>query len=204
TGLANGFGKLSRFGFDQPVIAMSGDSTFFHAVIPALVNAQYNQSNFIMVILDNSATAMTGFQPHPGVGVTAMGESTPPLDIEKVCRSFGAKVVVSDPFDLVKTREMLLDALNDPKGTKVLIMKRKCALLRLKDEKPPFNMRVDESRCLGEECGCNRFCTRAFKCPGLFWDQKAGKSKLDEVLCVGCGVCADVCPQGAIIREEAR
>jgi indolepyruvate ferredoxin oxidoreductase alpha subunit len=203
TGMASGFGKLERFGFEQPVISMCGDSTFFHAAIPALVNARYNQSNFIMVILDNSATAMTGFQPNPGVGTTAMGDAVPPMDIEEVCRSFGAKVIVADPFDLVGTQAKLLDALEDPDGTKVLIMRRKCALLRLKDEKPPYKVSVDEQHCLGENCGCNRFCTRAFKCPGLVWDKEAGKSKVDEVICIGCGVCADICPEGAIIREEA-
>jgi indolepyruvate ferredoxin oxidoreductase alpha subunit len=203
TGMACGFGKLDRFGFEQPVIAMCGDGTFFHAAMPALVNAHYNKSNFIMVILDNSATAMTGFQPHPGVGTTAMGDPVSPVDIEKICRSFGAKVEISDPFDLAATQRLLLDALEDPEGTKVLIMRRKCGLLRLKDEKPPYKVRVDEERCMGEGCGCNRFCTRAFKCPGLVWDKQAGRSIIDEVICVGCGTCADICPENAIIREEA-
>jgi indolepyruvate ferredoxin oxidoreductase alpha subunit len=82
-------------------------------------------------------------------------------------------------------------------------MRRKCALIQLKDEKPPYEVKIDEEKCMGENCGCNRFCTRVFKCPGLIWDKKAGKSKVDDVLCVGCGVCADICPEGAIIREEA-
>jgi len=203
TGLASGFGKLDRFGFSQPVIAMCGDSTFFHAAMPPLVNANYNRSNFIMVILDNSATAMTGFQPHPGTGLNAMGEEMIPMDIEKICRSFGAKVEVSDPFDLEHTQKKLLAMLEDQEGTKVLIMRRKCALIKLKDEKPPYEVKIDEEKCMGENCGCDRFCTRVFKCPGLIWDKKAGKSKVDDVLCVGCGVCADICPEGAIIGEEA-
>ena len=201
TGLASGFGKLSCFGFQQPVIAMCGDSTFFHAAMPPLVNANYNRSNFIMVILDNSATAMTGFQPHPGTGRSAMGDALVPVDIEKVCRSFGAKVEVTDPFDLEGTRNKLLAMLTDPDGTKVMIMRRKCALLRLKDEKPPYNVTIDEKVCIGDHCGCDRYCTRVFKCPGLVWDKEAGRSVIDEVLCVGCGVCADICPESAIIRE---
>ncbi len=201
TGLASGFGKLDKFGFDQPVVAMCGDSTFFHAAMPPLVNAHYNKSNLVMVILDNSATAMTGFQPHPGVGSNAMGDEVAPVDIESVCRSFGAKVSVTDPFDLPGTQETVLRALRDPVGAKVVIMRRKCAMLKSKEEKAPYKVRVDTQKCVGEDCGCNRLCTRVFRCPGLIWDMAAGKSKIDEVICVGCGVCADVCPEKAIIRE---
>jgi indolepyruvate ferredoxin oxidoreductase alpha subunit len=204
TGLASGFGKLSQLGFEQPVIAMCGDSTFFHSAMPALVNAHYNKSNLVMLILDNSATAMTGFQPHPGVGRNAMGEEVAPVDIEGVCRAFGAKVEVTDPFDLPGTRDKLLRALEDPEGAKVLIMRRRCQMLRGKDEKPPYRVFVDQQRCIGEKCGCDRVCTRVFKCPGLIWDAKEGKSKVDEVICIGCGVCADICPERAILKEETK
>ena len=196
-GLASGLGKLDRFGFDQPVIAVCGDSTFFHAAMPALVNAHYNRSNFILVILDNSATAMTGFQPHPGVGINAMGDEVAPLSIERICRAFGAKVEVTDPFDLKGTRHTLLQMLKDPEGLKVLIMRRKCALLKVKEEKVPKKINVDPEQCTG----C-KLCAKVFKCPGLIWDKESEKAKIDEVLCVGCGVCADICPEEAILREE--
>jgi indolepyruvate ferredoxin oxidoreductase alpha subunit len=204
TGLASGFGKLSQLGFEQPVIAMCGDSTFFHSAMPALVNAHYNKSNLVMVILDNSATAMTGFQPHPGVGRNAMGDEVTPVEIEGVCRAFGAKVEVTDPFDIPGTRKQLLHALEDPEGAKVLIMRRRCQMLKGKDEKPPYRVFVDQRKCIGENCGCDRVCTRVFKCPGLIWDAKEGKSKVDEVICTGCGVCADICPEGAIVKEETK
>ena len=204
TGLASGFGKLSGMGFEQPVIAMCGDSTFFHSAMPALVNAHYNKSNLVMMILDNSATAMTGFQPHPGVGKNAMGDEVTPVDIEAVCRAFGAKVEVTDPFDIPGTRDKLLRALEDPEGAKVLVVRRRCQMLKGKDEKPPYRVFVDSGKCIGEDCGCDRVCTRVFKCPGLIWDPKEGKSKVDEVICVGCGVCADICPEGAIIKEETK
>ena len=202
TGLASGFGKFSSFGFDQPVVAMCGDSTFFHAAMPALANASHNKSNIVMIVLDNSATAMTGFQPHPGVGRNALGEEVAPIDIEAVCRAFGAKVEVTDPFDLGGTRKKVLQALEEPQGVRVLIMRRKCQMLKGKEEKPPFRVWIDPQKCLGEDCGCDRLCTRVFKCPGLIWDGKAGKSRVDEVICVGCGVCADICPEGAILKEE--
>jgi len=204
TGLASGFGKLSGMGFEQPVIAMCGDSTFFHSAMPPLVNAHYNKSNLVMMILDNSATAMTGFQPHPGVGKNAMGDEVAPVDIEAVCRAFGAKVEVTDPFDLPGTRAKLLKALEDPEGAKVLVVRRPCQMLKGKDEKPPYRVSVDPSKCIGEACGCDRVCTRVFKCPGLIWDPKGGKSRVDEVICVGCGVCAEVCPEGAILNEEIK
>ena len=202
TGLACGFGKLQQFGFDQSVIAVCGDSTFFHSVMPALVNARYNNSNFVMCILDNSATAMTGFQPHPGVGRNAMGDPAPVVDIEAVCRSLGAKVELKDPFDVKGTIETITRLFQDPDGVKILILRHKCALLRQKGEKAPYKMNIDPQKCVGQECGCNQLCTRIFRCPGIIWDIEAKKAKLDEVICTGCGVCADVCPNSAITRQE--
>ncbi len=202
-GVANGLGKLAQFGFDQPVLAVVGDSTFYHATIPALINGIYNQSNFILVILDNSATAMTGFQPHPGTGITAMGEPTKVISMEALCRSLGAYVEVCDPFDLKGTTATLLNMMTEGGGAKVAVMRRQCELVRAKKERPLYRVYIDTEKCIGEVCGCDRLCTRVFLCPGLTWDKEAGKSKIDEVICSGCGVCVDVCPQGAIIREAA-
>ncbi|MBN2462018.1 MAG: 4Fe-4S binding protein [Dehalococcoidia bacterium] len=202
-GVANGLGKLAQFGFDQPVLAVVGDSTFYHATIPALINGIYNQSNFILVILDNSATAMTGFQPHPGTGITAMGEPTKVISMEALCRSLGAYVEVCDPFDLKGTTATLLNMMTEGGGAKVAVMRRQCELVRAKKERPLYRVYIDTEKCIGEACGCDRLCTRVFLCPGLTWDKEAGKSKIDEVICSGCGVCVDVCPQGAIIREAA-
>jgi indolepyruvate ferredoxin oxidoreductase alpha subunit len=200
-GVANGLGKLGQFGFNQPVLAVVGDSTFYHAAIPALINGIYNQSNFILVILDNNATAMTGFQPHPGTGMTAMGEPTPVVSMEALCRSLGARVEVCDPFDLGNSTKTLLDMMAEGGGAKVAIMRRECELVRSKKASPPYRVHIDPEKCIGEACGCNRICTRVFLCPGLIWDRKAGKSRIDEVICAGCGVCAHICPQGAIVKE---
>jgi len=203
SGMANGFGQLWRFGFDQPVIAVSGDSTFYHAVVPALINGVHNKSNFVLVVFDNSATAMTGFQPHPGTEFTAMGEPAQDISMENICRAIGARVEVCDPFNLKGTTATLLDLLEQKEGARVAIMRRTCELVRGKREKRPYKMRIDPDKCLGDDCGCNRLCNRVFRCPGLVWDEKAGKTKIDEVVCNECGVCADVCPEGAIIREAA-
>jgi len=202
-GLAAGFGQLGRFGLTQPVLAVCGDSTFYHAAMPALVNARYNGSHFVLLLLDNSATAMTGFQPHPGTGRTATGKEAPVLDLKVICESLGAIVQVTDPFDLAATTDAMLKFLQDREGVKVLILKRECALVRSKKQKKLFEVEVDQERCLGETCGCNRLCTRVFKCPGLYWDRTTGKACIDEAICTGCGVCAEICPASAIQKEVA-
>jgi indolepyruvate ferredoxin oxidoreductase alpha subunit len=202
-GLASGFGQLGRFGLSQPVLAVCGDSTFYHAAMPALVNARYNSANFILLLLDNSATAMTGFQPHPGTGRTATGKEAPVLDLKRICESLGAKVEVTDPFDQTATTEAMVKFFQDEEGVKVLILKRECALVRSKKQKKLYQVEVDPERCLGETCGCNRLCTRVFKCPGLYWDRATGKAGIDEAICTGCGVCAEICPASAIRKEVA-
>ena len=202
TGLACGLGQLSRFGLEQPVIAVCGDSTFYHAAMPALANAYYNGSNFLLLLLDNSTTAMTGFQPHPGTGETATGEEAPVIDLKAICEVFGAHVEVADPFDLAATSETILRLLQEEKGVKVLILKRECALVSAKRQKRLYRVEVEQERCLGETCGCNRLCTRLFKCPGLMWDQATGKARIDEAICTGCGVCTEICPALAIKKEK--
>jgi indolepyruvate ferredoxin oxidoreductase alpha subunit len=203
TGLASGFGQLHRFGLDQPVIAVCGDSTFYHAAMPALANAYYNGANFLLLLLDNSATAMTGFQPHPGTGSTATGSEAPVIDLKAVCEVLGAHVETVDPFDVEATVEIILRLLQDEKGVKALILKRECALVSGKRQKKLYQVEVEQERCLGETCGCNRLCTRIFKCPGLMWDHASGKACIDEAICTGCGVCAKICPVSAIRKEGA-
>jgi indolepyruvate ferredoxin oxidoreductase alpha subunit len=200
-GIASGLGKLNQFGFKQPVLAVCGDSTFFHAVIPALINAIHSQSDFLLVVLDNAGTAMTGFQPHPGTDMNAMGTPSRPVDIEKLCQALGVKVVVTDAYDVKETIQKLIDLLQDEGKPRVLISRRECALIRARREKRLYKMHVNPDKCTGEACGCERFCTRVFKCPGLIWDRHAKKAKIDEAVCSGCGVCVEICSQGAILRE---
>ncbi|MFH1134474.1 MAG: thiamine pyrophosphate-dependent enzyme [Pseudomonadota bacterium] len=201
-GMSSGFGKLKALGFSQPVISVVGDSTFFHAAIPALINATYNRSTLLLVVLDNSATAMTGFQPHPGTGKSATGEQLVPIKIEDVCSSLGLKVTISDPYDLKGSEETLTRLLQNLKDVQVLIMRRKCALVQGREDGFAYKMSINQDLCRGETCGCDRYCNRVFRCPGLTWDEKSGRAVIDEVVCVGCGVCEQICPARAIIREE--
>ncbi|MGE5396976.1 MAG: thiamine pyrophosphate-dependent enzyme [Chitinophagales bacterium] len=197
--MAEGLGQLTRFGFDQPVLALAGDSTFFHSCIPGLVNAKYHNSDMLFVILDNWATAMTGFQPHAGIGYTAMRKKVEPISIQGIVEAIGCRVEVADPYKVEETTQIIYDLAREP-GLKVLILKQACATLtaRFVGKRKAW---VDPELCRGDDCGCSRFCSRVWGCPGNIWDYQTGKAKIDEVVCIGCGVCASLCPAGAIKVE---
>ncbi len=110
---------------------------------------------------------------------------------------------MSDPFDLEGTSRILTSFMAERGSMKVLIMKQACALSPEKKGKKQYQMKVNEDLCLGDQCGCNRLCTRIFRCPALTWDRKKQKAVIDDVICAGCGVCYSICPQKAIARVEA-
>jgi len=197
---AEGLGQLTKYGFGQPVVSLCGDSTFFHSVVPGLINAKMNNANILHIVLDNSATAMTGFQPHPGTGKTAMGYETDKISIQALCESLGCKVWTADPFDVEYTKN-LIHELIQLDGLKVLILQQPCATLATKT-RAKKKVWVDQNICRGDECGCDRYCSRVWGCPGNIWDFENNRAKIDEVVCVGCGVCAKLCPSGAIHVEE--
>jgi indolepyruvate ferredoxin oxidoreductase alpha subunit len=198
-GHANGLGQLKDM--NQPIIAIVGDSTFFHSALPGLAHARYNGSRFTYVVLDNTATSMTGFQPHPGTGKNALGEPVEALDIPTVCKGFGIDTQIVDPFDFKEAVAMLYDALQEDK-LKVLIFRHKCQLIEQRElEAPRPKVFIDPQVCVGDSCGCMRLCSRVFGCPALIWDAAAGRAVIDEVVCTRCGACINVCPQGAIKLE---
>lgn len=197
--MGEGLGQLTRFGFDQPVLALAGDSTFFHSCLPGLINARYHDSDMLFVVLDNSATAMTGFQPHPGIPVNCMGEPAHAISIEKVVEAIGCPVAVADPYQIEESTQIVYDLIKKP-GMKVLILRQPCATLSLRS-KGRRKVWVDPDLCRGDDCGCGRFCSKTWGCPGNIWDYQTGKAKIDEVVCIGCGVCASLCPAGAIQVE---
>jgi indolepyruvate ferredoxin oxidoreductase alpha subunit len=199
-GMASGFGKLERFGLEQLAVATVGDSTFFHASIPPIINAVHHSSKALFVVLDNSATAMTGFQPHPGIPTDATGSPAVPIAIENICSAIGCKVEIADSFDPQDSRSKLFRLLEQD-GVKVLILRRLCGLVAFRNEGAQYRVWVDTEKCLGEQCGCDRYCSRIFKCPAISYNQATNKATIDEALCNGCGFCVNVCPQGAIQRE---
>ena len=150
-GTACGFGELNQFGLKQPVIAVCGDSTFYHATIPALINAVYNKSNMTLMVLDNGATAMTGFQPHPGTGHIATGEETTQLDPGDIAKACGVRFIeVFDPFDLKNAINIIGKAIAFD-GPSVIISRRTCALIeqrektKLGEKVVPYQ--VDQDKC---------------------------------------------------------
>jgi indolepyruvate ferredoxin oxidoreductase alpha subunit len=194
-GIANGMAHV----IDAPIVAHLGDSTFFHSGIPPLVNAVYNKANITMVILDNSATSMTGFQPHPGTGYTAMGDETVMLKPEEIARACGVKFVeVVDPFDLKEATETIEKAIRF-EGPAVVVSRRLCAIIEQREKKKrkeatvPY--RVDPEKC---NVKCNA-CIDLLGCPALI--KEGAKTVIDESLCNGCGLCAQVCPHKAIVLE---
>jgi len=200
-GVASGLSKLNMLGFNQPVVAIMGDSTFFHSAVPALINARFNQSNFLAVVLDNETTAMTGHQPHPGLGINAMGENTTRVDIEKLATGLGIPVTIHDPYDVKGTVRVVLDLIHD-NSLHLLILRRACALAASRKTLSKPKVYVDQDRCQGDSCGCQRFCARVLSCPAIIWDSAQNRAFIDQSLCTGCGVCASLCPQQAIVVER--
>lgn len=198
-GLASGFGKLKEWNWERPTVAVLGDSTFYHAALPALINALYNRSDLLLVILDNETTAMTGHQPHPGREVDARGEPAKPVSLEQILQGLGVPLKIQDPYDVRSSMRAIYRALKE-EDVRALILRAPCALLR--DRKlAQLRTYVDQMRCLGEGCGCNVFCSRVWACPANRWDGLRGKAYIDETLCTGCGACAQLCPAGAIRTE---
>ena len=108
---------------------------------------------------------------------------------------------LADPFDVVETEKTLKRLLQE-EGMNVLILRQPCATLTAKKQKKPVRVWVDQDVCLGDGCGCDKYCSRVWGCPGNTWDFKNGKAQIDPVTCVGCGVCAKFCPSGAIHVES--
>lgn len=183
-GIAQGVGHIEP---DTSCFAFVGDSTFFAAAIPGVVNAVYNQAEMTLVVLDNSTTAMTGHQPHPGTGHTMMGEVVAKVNIEAVLQGIGVTAVETvNPLDLDKSIEMVRKMAGMP-GVKAIIFKYPCIAIT----KPEGKMAVDIDKCVG----CRK-CIREIGCPGLII--RDGQVTIDESLCTGCGLCSQICPFEAI------
>jgi indolepyruvate ferredoxin oxidoreductase alpha subunit len=201
TGIASGFGVLKNHGLNQTVLSVCGDSTFFHSGIPPLINAVHNNSSMTMVILDNSGTAMTGFQPHPGEIKTAKDENGIPVSIEEIAKACNAATYVFDPFDYKTCQEKIPEIISN-NGVNVIILKHPCALSPQRKNKKYFQIEIDYEKCLGDNCGCFNFCTKIFRCPALFLNPSLKKPEIDQTLCAGCGFCADICLHKAIKKTE--
>ena len=199
-GLANGFAKIQPD--KNPVLAILGDSTFFHSGIPALINAVYNQNDMLVVILDNHSTSMTGFQDNPGTGLKITKEPGTRIIIEDLVKGCGVKsenIWIEDSNDLKNLITKLEEAVK-AKGVRVFISRHTCSLVEINEMRArkivPPSINIDQEKCIG----C-MICTNKFGCPALYFDEDKKKALIDPSSCRGCGVCIEVCPQEAIIKE---
>ena len=188
-GTAGGLSKVN----DLPVIAFIGDSTFFHSGIPGLVNAVHQGHRFLLMILDNRTTAMTGHQPHPGSSRDPCNPAAISVSMEDVVRGCGVKwLKVIDPYDTSAMVEAVKEALEQD-SVSVIVARRECALIARRDENGAIAKKhsVDQEAC--KKC---RTCVTKFQCPAISSIDKV--QTIDQALCAGCGVCAQVCPYKAI------
>ncbi|MDO4537313.1 MAG: thiamine pyrophosphate-dependent enzyme, partial [Coriobacteriales bacterium] len=173
---------------DTFAFAFVGDSTFFASGITGVINAYYNQANLTLVVLDNSTTAMTGHQPHPGTGKTIRGEVVEAVSIERVLRAIGLTTVETiNPLNHKEAVETVRRVAGEP-GVKAIVFRSPCVAL----VKPPHRSRVDADKCIG----CKR-CVNQLGCPALV-PQADGKVQIDQAQCTGCTLCEQICPTGAI------
>ncbi len=182
--MAQGFNHIDP---EATCFAFEGDSTFFASAITGIVNGVYNQANMIAVILDNSTTAMTGHQPHPGTGRTMMGDIVDKINIEAVLKGIGVTAVETvNPFELDKAVECV-KRMSELPGVKAIIFKSPCIAL----SKPTSFSVVDNELCTG----CKN-CINQIGCPALSY--KDGKAVIADSLCCDCGLCANLCHSNAI------
>ncbi len=183
------------------IVATIGDSTFFHAGLPALLNAVSQGGRFILVILDNRTTAMTGHQPTPESGLTASGAPGHAVHLADLVRACGVDFLKDcDPYEIPALVELLKEAdrfCRSPEGGMAVIIARHPCLLDKQAGEPQAVFKVEVT----EECIACRHCLDDFECPALFMTEITGQAAVDPRRCVGCGVCVHVCPAGAITRE---
>ena len=188
----HGFNKANGGESDGKTVAVIGDSTFMHSGMTGLANIAYNGTNSTVIIVDNSITGMTGHQQNPTTGYNIKGDPATKIDLEALCRALGInRVRVVDPYDLKATEQAVTEeiAANEPS---VIISRRPCALLKYVKAKPA--LKVDADKC--------RSCRACMKigCPAISMKDK--KAHIDPTLCVGCGVCGQLCAFGAIVGGD--
>ena len=173
---------------EKKSVAVIGDSTFMHSGMTGLVNVAYNGTNSTTIILDNSITGMTGHQQNPTTGYNIKGDPAAKVDLEALCKALGInRVRVVDPYDLAACKTAVTEELAAEEPS-VIISRRPCVLLKSVKHEAPLTVDADKckscKRCMG------------LGCPAI--SMKDGKARIDNTLCVGCGVCKQLCAFDAI------
>lgn len=180
-----------------PIVATMGDSTFFHSGVPALIDAVVQKAPFLLVILDNSTTAMTGNQPTPATGRGVTGDATVAVDIEKLVQGCGIDYCkTADPMEYDSFLPLLKEAVAhaQKEGPAVVISRSPCLLSLSKNQLKEQYQKVE----ISDNCdGCG-YCISHFECPALVMAEEEERVNIDESLCTGCGVCVNVCPKKSI------
>jgi len=184
----------------QPIVATIGDSTFFHSGTAGLLNAVYNGARFILVILDNQITAMTGMQPTPALGIRADGSDGNSISLERAVAGCGVDFIEAvDPYDIKKMISVIkkaADYVNKPEGGIAVIIARHPCVIAYPDVAIPQKKKV----AITDDCTECNFCLDRFECPALYHDQELGRVNINLEICVDCGVCIQICPKGAIVE----
>jgi len=214
-GMAHGMNKALGEKGRGKVVGVIGDSTFIHSGITPLLNMAYNRSDAVIVICDNSTTAMTGMQEHPATGFTLQGNKTTGIDLETLIKALGIESVrIVDPYDLTAVRTILKEELDRP-GPSVVISRRPCVLFKREKTAHRHPFRINPEKCIG----C-RLCL-GLGCPPIAWKpltpedescsginkgkgqgKREGVAVIDRNLCNGCGICEQICKSGAITEEN--
>ena len=199
--LASGFyHAFAQDQIQQPIVATMGDSTFFHSGTAGLLNAVYNDARFILVILDNETTAMTGMQPSVSSGIRADGTRGKAIPLERVVAGCGIDFIETiDPYDIKAMTALIKKAaeyVNDPDGGIAVIIARHPCLIA--DRAGAITQPVPVT--VTDDCDECNFCHDRFECPALYKDAELGRTAIDQTLCSQCGVCLQVCPKGAIVE----
>ncbi|MDP3285553.1 MAG: indolepyruvate ferredoxin oxidoreductase subunit alpha [Desulfobacterales bacterium] len=196
---AEGFHHAYKNESKRPdIVATIGDSTFFHAGIPALIDAVVQNVHFTLVILDNRTTAMTGNQPTPASGFGASGETLETVDIEALVKGCGVKFCkTGDPCKIKEFIPLVKEAVlyARDKGPAVVIARHPCLIGRKSKEKQAKKIFVE----ITNACEGCEYCIKHFECPAIIFDNDKKRADIDPLLCSGCGVCVHVCPKKAIV-----
>ncbi len=186
----------------QPIVATMGDSTFFHSGTAGLLNAVYNNARFILVILDNQITAMTGMQPTPGLGIRADGSMGKTITLERAVAGCGVDFIeVVDPYDMKEMNKLLKKAAahtEAPDGGIAVIIARHPCVIAYRAEAIPNKLRVTVT----DECVSCGFCMDRFECPALYHNEQLDRTDINRRICADCGLCVQVCPKKAIVPAD--
>lgn len=193
-GMAEGQDKVGYK--DGHIYAIAGDSTFFHAIMPAIVNGVYQNANVTFLILDNYWTAMTGHQPNPATGLSSTGNTTPVMNIMEVVKSLGTPFLKEANAYELEELEKTLDEAANFQGFSVVVIRGECRIPYLKK----YGQNLQKSSVNPEKCINCKMCID-IGCPAICYDKDKQKPWINSTMCVGCGICNQVCPVGAIQLE---